>query len=165
MEQQLISADLYSISFNELLMKANEYLTTQQEICKTQYKLSEYENWFYDQLTGELTFSTKGKIGLIIDYEKVGSVSEVTNTFLWAWDNPHTEEKVTSEIVKVRDYGLQRNFKKLINPKWEADQIDGWEMTAISSLLLKSKGAYRVPIEENNLFVYMIFKNITEVKA
>ncbi len=152
--------ELDTISFEELSEKAYEYLNRQQDICSTVYRIGTYQNWYYDQRTGELTFSDDGVKKLIIDYEEVGSVSEVTNTFLWAWGNPHLEPNIKSEILKVRDYGQKRNFEKLINAKWNADQYDGWEMTAISSYLLKAKGAYRVPTNNRSLFSFMIFKTI-----
>lgn len=152
--------ELDTISFEELSKKAYEYLYQQQDICNSVYKIGTYQNWYYDQLTGELTFSDNGIKKLIIDYEEVGSVSTVTNTFLWAWANPHLEENIKTEIVKVKEYGLKRDFEKLINPKWTADEYDGWEMTAIASYLLKAKGAYRVPSIKGKLFSFMIFKNI-----
>src|SRR5687767_14368432 len=89
--------ELDTISFEDLSEKAYDYLNKQQEICNSVYKMGSYQNWFYDQLTGELTFSDNGIKKLIVDYEEVGSVSEVTNTFLWAWANPHLEEKIKSE--------------------------------------------------------------------
>lgn len=153
--------ELDTISFSALSKKAYAYLNKQQEICDSVYKISTYQNWYYDQATGELTFSDNGVKKLIIDYEEVGSVSEVTNTFLWAWNNPHLEEKVKAEIGKVKEYGLKRRFEKLSNPKWAADQYDGWEMTAIASYLLQAKGAYRVPTSNGKLFSFMIFKKIT----
>jgi hypothetical protein len=156
--------ELDTISFSTLSKKACEYLNKQQEICDSVYKIGTYQNWFYDQKTGELTFSDNGVKKLIIDYEEVGSVSEVTNTFLWAWDNPHLTEKVKGEIGQVKEYGLKRKFEKLINPKWTADQYDGWEMTAIASYLLQAKGAYRVPTNNDKLFSFMIFKKITWAK-
>ncbi len=152
--------ELDTISFDDLSKKAYEYLNKQQDICNTVYRIHSYENWFYDQLTGELTFSDKGVKKLIIDYEEVGSVSEVTNTFLWAWANPHLEGRIKSDIIKVREYGHKRSFDKLVNSKWTADQYDGWEMTAISSYLMQTKGAYRVPHTDNKLFSFLIFKNI-----
>jgi hypothetical protein len=151
---------LDTISFANLSKKAYEYLNKQQDTCNLVYKINTYQDWYYDQLTGELTFSNNGVKKLIIDYEEVGSVSEITNTFLWAWANPHLEEKIKSTISKVKQYGEERNFEKLINRKWTADEYDGWEMTEIAAYLLKAKGAYRVPAKEGKLFSFMIFKNI-----
>ena len=158
MDDVLYSLD--SISYDDLLDISYDYLNAQQDICKDIFKLSDYQNWYYDQATGELTFSDNGINKLIIDYEEVGSVSLVSNTWLWAWTNPHLEQRIKSEIIKVKEYGEARGFEKLVSPKWMADEVDGWEMTAISSLILKTKGAYRVPSVENQLFSFMVFKNI-----
>lgn len=152
--------ELDTISFENLSIKSYIYLNEQQDICNEKYKMGTYQNWFYDQATGELTFSDNGVIKLIADYEEVGSVSLKTNTWLWAWANPNLEEKVKSVIGKIKDYGNKRNFEKLTNRKWTADEADGWEMTAIASYILKTKGAYRVPTSDKKLFSFMIFKNI-----
>ncbi|MBO9659736.1 MAG: hypothetical protein J7527_13020, partial [Chitinophagaceae bacterium] len=109
---------------------------------------------------GELTFSKNKIKKLIIDYENVGSVSFKSNTWLWAWDNPHLEEKIKSEITMVKRYGETRNFEKLITPKWTADEYDGWEMTAIGAYLMQAKGAYRVPSSDGSLYSFMLFKEI-----
>ena len=133
------------ISFTQLSKLAYEYLRKQQEICTHNFKLLEYKSWLYDQTTGKLTFSDDGVEQLVIDYEEVGSVSYNSNTWLWAWANPHLEDKIKSEITTVRDYGHQRDLEKLVTPKWKAREVDGWEMTAIAAYLLNAKGAYRIP--------------------
>ncbi len=157
--------DLDTISFENLSHTAYEYLDRQQESSKVVYNIGAYQNWYYDQLTGELSFSDFGIKKLIIDYEEVGSISLKSNTWLWAWANPHIEERIKSEIVKVREYGHKRRFEKLTNPKWVADEPDGWEMTAIAAYLLKAKGAYRAPSSDNMLYSFMIYKNIRWTEA
>lgn len=148
------------LASDDLSTEAYRYLNEQQEICKTTYKLLEYQNWYYDQPTGKLTFSDDGITKLVIDYEEVGSVSQKTNTWLWSWANPHVEDKVKTEITLVRDFGIKCDLPKLVTAKWDANETDGWEMTAIAAFLLKAKGAYRVPNKENDLFSFMIFKEI-----
>jgi hypothetical protein len=154
------SNELDTISYEGLLDKAHQYLTEQQDICRDKYKISTYESWFYDQETGELIFSDAGVKKLIINYENVGSVSLKTNTWLWAWANENTLDKIKSEIGMVREYGEKRGFEKLLERKWPAEEVDGWEMTSISAYLMKAKGAYRVPSKDESLFVFMIFKEI-----
>src|SRR5687767_7872694 len=100
--------ELDTISFEDLSKKAYDYLNGQQDTNNAIYKIGNYQNWFYDQFTGELTFSDNGIKKLIVDYEEVGSLSIKTNTWLWAWNNPHLEEKIKSEIGIVRDYGKKR---------------------------------------------------------
>lgn len=154
------TSELDTISFDELSDKAYEYLRRQQDTCNTVYKIGNYQNWFYDQTTGELTFSDNGIKKVIVDYEEVGSLSFKSNTWLWAWANPHLEEKIKSEIGTVRDYGRKRDFEKLTNSKWAADEYDGWEMTAIASYLMKAQGAYRAPTSDSMLYSFFIYKNI-----
>ena len=154
-------SELDTISFENLSKKSYDYLYKQQDICKEVYKISSYQNWYYDQTTGKLTFSDNGVVKLIIDYEEIGSVSLETNTWLWAWNNPHLEENVKQKISEVKEYGLKRNFIKLTNAKWTADEVDGWEMTAIATYLLQAKGVYRVPVNDGKLLSFMLFKKIT----
>jgi hypothetical protein len=154
------TTELDTISFENLSIKSYEYLNKQQNICTNVYKIGGYQDWYYDQVTGELTFSDNGIKKFIIDYEEVGSLSFKSNTWLWAWENPNLEEKIKSEIGMVRYYGEKRGFEKLTNPKWTADEYDGWEMTAIAAYLMKAKGAYRVPSKDSMLYSFLIYKTI-----
>lgn len=151
---------LDTISFDGLSIKAYAYLNAQQDSVNKIYDLSGYENWYYDQHKGTLTFSNNGIDRLIINYEEVGSLSYKSNTWLWSWANPHVEMRVKSDIEQVRRFGETRNFDRLVNPKWKADEYDAWEMTAIAAYLMKAKGAYRVPSSDSLLLSFMIYKDI-----
>jgi hypothetical protein len=148
--------------FLKLMDQGYKYLNEQQEICKTKYDLGSYERWFYDQEKGLITFSDDGIVKLKIKYEEVGSISKVSHTWLWGWANPHLHQNVKSVIEKVRSYGETHGFEKLTKRKWQAEEIDCWEMTAISALLLKAKGAYRVPTEKT--FSFMLFMEIEDLR-
>ncbi|WP_223191004.1 DUF6882 domain-containing protein [Pedobacter roseus] len=156
---------LDTVSFEQLSKISCEYLKKQQAYCEEKYRIGQYERWDYDQSTGKLIFSSKGIQKLIIDYEEVGSVSLKSNTWLWAWDNSYIEEKVKKDIIKVRGYGIKRGFESLLNAKWSADIVDGWDMAAISAYILKAKGVYRVPGRDNKLFSFMLFKKITVIDS
>ncbi|RYZ78906.1 MAG: hypothetical protein EOP04_28795 [Proteobacteria bacterium] len=147
-------------TFEELSKRAYSYLRAQQDAINVEYELTGYEDWFYDQYKRTLTFSSKGVDKLVIDYENVGSLSQKSNTWLWAWDNPNVEATVKSEIGMVRDFGQRNNFEKLITAKWTADEYDAWEMTAIAAYLMQAKGAYRVPLSDNLLLSFMIYKEV-----
>jgi len=131
-------------------------------LTESVYDIGSYENWFYDQRTGLLTFSNDNLKQIEIRYEDVGSISKISDTWLWSWANPHLEEQVKTEILLVKEYGKNNNIEHLTKKKWKADQYDGWEMTAIAAYLMKAKGAYRVPTE--NTFSFMIFKEIIDLR-
>jgi hypothetical protein len=149
-------------NFEELSRKAYEYLNEQQDLCEATYGIAKYESWYYDQHLGELTFSDAGVVKIKIQYEEVGSVSKVTDTWLWSWANQHLEEKIKTDILKVKNFGIENDLQLLTKSKWYADQYDGWEMTAIASYLMKAKGAYRVPLK--NTYSFMIFKEVQDMR-
>ncbi|PZR24797.1 MAG: hypothetical protein DI535_20865 [Citrobacter freundii] len=149
-----------NLTFAELSDKAYDYLREKQQNCQSVFKLGDYKRWYYDQVTGVLTFSDNEADKLRIDFEDVGSFSLKSNTWLWAWDNPHVQEKVRSEITMVRDFGQARNFELLTTPQWEAEEPDAWQMTAIAAYLMQAKGAYRAPSSNGQLYSFFIFKTI-----
>ena len=161
------SSDTSRPEFNEecmdLIKTGYDYLALQQELIEEQYQIGSFENWYYDQTTGLLTFSDGDTVKIEIDYEEVGSISKKSNTWLWAWANPHIEEKVKSKIVAIKEFGIKNDLEPLIKRKWNGDEYDGWEMAGVSAYLLKAKGAYRVPTE--NTFSFMIFKEIRDLRG
>jgi len=148
--------------FEELSGISYEYLNKQQEEVEEKYGIAKYENWFYDQEKGTLIFSDKGIDKIIIKYEQVGSISKISNTWLWSWANPNLDDKIKTDINFVKEYGQKQKLEKLIKRKWNADEYDGWEMTAISAYLIEAKGAYRVPTEKTLSF--MIYKEIIDLR-
>ncbi len=148
--------------FEKLSKLSYEYLNNQQKEVEEKYGIGKYQNWFYDQVKGTLTFSDNGIDKIIIQYEEVGSISNISNTWLWSWANPHLEDKIKTEIGLVKQYGEKHKLEKLIKRKWAADEYDGWEMTAIAAYLMKAKGAYRVPTE--NILSFKIFKEIIDLR-
>ncbi len=150
--------------FEALSKKAYEYLNEQQKNVEETYGIHSYENWFYDQGTGILTFSNSESQNKIeeIQYEEVGSISKISQTWLWSWANPHVGSKIKTEIKAVKNYGEVNDLEPLTKKKWFGDQYDGWEMTAISAYLMKAKGAYRLPLE--NTFTFVIYKEINDMR-
>ena len=157
-----LSKPKISGEFKEILTTSYEYLIALQDTCKTKYDLNSYVRWDYDQETGLIEFSDSGKVKLRIKYEEVGSISKISNTWLWAWANPHLLEQVKSKIGKVKEFGDTMNYKILTKSKWYGDEYDAWEMTAISAFVLKAKGAYRIPSE--NTFSFIIFMEIEDLR-
>jgi len=150
--------------FEALSKNAYKYLNEQMKIVEETYGIHSYENWFYDQETGILTFSNSESQDKIVEiqYEEVGSISKISQTWLWGWANPNLEPKIKTEIEFVKKYGEVNNLESLTKRKWFGDEYDGWEMTAISAYLMKAKGAYRLPLE--NTFTFVIYKEINDMR-
>ena len=139
--------------FGEFEHECYEYLKAQQDILMSEYGMGGYERWDYDQETGEFIFSDGGIPKLIADFQAVGTISTLPNTWLWSWANPSIMESAKKDIRLVKRFGEEQGLNELTQEKWAADELDGWAMTNVTAKLLNAKGAYRCPDEDGALFV------------
>lgn len=140
--------------FYDLLDAAEAYLQGQQETLGAEFGLDWSEQYLWDQDTGTLRLSSGDTVKLAADIQIVGSVSTRTKSWRWAWDNPEVTDRVKAAALEVKQYGQTHDIPPLTLAKWEGDESDGWNMTALTAHLLHACGAYRTPIEGG--FVYMI---------
>ncbi|MBI3546704.1 MAG: hypothetical protein HY081_08975 [Gammaproteobacteria bacterium] len=147
LEQDVLQA------WNAVVTDCHEELCAKQDALETLFSLSKHKRWDYDQSTGLLTFSNNGIPAVIADVEFIGSYSTVSETWLWSWSNFHLLENVRTRIKAVREYGEHRAFPRLTIPKWPADEVHGWEVSAVATHVLSAKGVYRAPTENGFLFM------------
>ena len=147
-----------SQQFVELVTKAHGYLTTRQDELRERFALGTWPRWDWDQGTGQLVFSAAGVPKVVADIQFVGSVSNKSGTWLWSWANPHLDPRWTRDILEVQRFGEAHGLWKLTTRKWEADEVDGWEMTSIAAYILQAKGAYRTPGQTG--LTYMILTSL-----
>ena len=142
----------------EQVTEANHYLTERQDALMHDYALGEHKRFDWDQTTGSLVFSNDGVIAVIAKVQFVGSISTRSNTWLWSWANSSIMDNVKDRMHAVKAFGEKNRYHALTTDQWEADEIDGWEMTSITAHLLKAQGAYRTTDE--NGFTYMVITDI-----
>ena len=147
--------------YEEILRLSRVYLKEQINICNTAYGLDNCNRMDYEQETGKMIFSALATPKIISTFMIAGSVSARTNTWLWSWDNPYLLENVVKEMWKVRESGEKHHIYKLVEPKWEATEDEGWDMTAIAAYILKAKGAYKFPSEK--IMTFAIFTGIRRI--
>jgi hypothetical protein len=145
-------------AFAELVETSMAYLRARQNDLEARYRLGTYPRYDWYQETAELVFSDKGKPRVIADIQFVGSISTESASWMWSWANPSLLESAKSTVRRVREFGDRHSFMKLACGYWDAEEVDGWEMTAISAHLLKAKGAYRSPDERG--FTFMILTDV-----
>jgi hypothetical protein len=140
-------------AWNAFSAECCEFLHERQEAFLVEYEIGKHKRWDWDQDAGELVFSNDGVPAVIASIEFVGSISTISNTWLWSWANPSLSENVSTLIKKVRDLGEVQGFPRLTTPKWSAEEVDGWEMTSIAAYILNARGAYRTPDETGLTFL------------
>ncbi|ELG4788315.1 hypothetical protein RAL05_004509 [Vibrio vulnificus] len=148
-----------NISWEDFVTEAHAALTAKQNKLMTEFKLGEHERFDWDQESGTLIFSNDGKVAVIAKVQFVGSISTTSNTWLWSWASSYIYDNVKDQMHIVREFGESKGYEALIIDKWEADEIDGWEMTSVTSYLLEAKGAYRTTQEAG--FTYMVITDIS----
>jgi hypothetical protein len=140
--------------FYESLEAAESYLQRQQEALQREYGLDWNEQYQWDQDAGILTLSASGTPKLSAEIQIVGSISTRTKTWLWAWDNPSVSDKVKLAAREMKAFGEIHHIPPFTLGRWEGEESDGWNMTALTAHTLQARGAYRTPVDGG--YVYMI---------
>ena len=143
-----------AVDYNSFAEQCVEELKLLQSKFKCDYDLTWYEDWFYNQTTGLLTFSTDDK-ELNFRYFSVGSYSEKSNTWKWSWDNETTLDNVKDPAKLVKAFGERSNFPKLTDGYFQSNEIEAWEFTAIAAKLLHGIGVYR-PVNDEQLKIFLV---------
>ena len=149
--------------FVALVTDAYEYLTACQDKLKAEFSLGEYERFEMVDGGRGLEFHAGGVAYVRAEVQFVGSVSRSTGTWLWGWANDEVDPEVIRDMGDVRLYGESQGIWQLTTPKWEADQVDGWEMAAIAAYILRARGAYRAPYE--HVFSYLTFRSVEWLRS
>ena len=131
-----------TLDYNSFAEKCVEELKLLQDKFQETYDVDRYENWFYNQATGLLTFST-GDAQLNFKYFDVGSFSAKSSTWKWSWDNEHTLDNVKESTKLLKEFGEKLSYSKLTTGCFPSDEYEAWEFTAIAANLTHGIGVYR----------------------
>ena len=137
----------------ELISSSFAYLQAQQERFMADYRIGSHERWDWDQHSGTLLFSQAGLPVVECRIDFVGSFSNRSDSWRWAWANDSFVEPVKARSREVRALGEELGLLPLACGQWAGDPVDGWEMTAVMARQLGAIGAYRVPSDSG--FLYM----------
>ncbi|MFZ6010401.1 MAG: DUF6882 domain-containing protein [Bacteroidota bacterium] len=144
-----------SENFDQFKDQCLEQISSLQEEFMKLYDISCYERWSFDDDFGVFQFDSDDGRNLYFKYSSVGSFSENTNTWKWAWDNKNLKDSERKGMEKVRIHGEKHGFNGLTAGLVDADDYTGWSMTAISAKILNAIGVYR--FKEDHLTFYFVF--------
>ena len=137
----------------------NEFKEIQKDFVET-YDLNSYSEWFYDEETSLITFK-KQEGELNFEYIPIGSYSNSTKTWLWAWDNKKLVHNNKLKTILVKKFGEKHNYSELTEGYFEADEYIGWELTSITFDLIEAIGSYRI-VNDDNLEIYFLITDEIE---
>ncbi|WBO85840.1 DUF6882 domain-containing protein [Hymenobacter yonginensis] len=150
------------INYPEFANDCLHDLIEKQDIFNAAYDINGYENWFYNQATGLLTFST-GDDELNFKYVEIGTFSKKSNTWKWSWDNEHTLPSVKDEAIQLKEFGAKYGYEKLTEGYFASSEEEAWEFTAIAAKLIKGIGAYRPTSEQ--LLIFMVLTEFVDTET
>jgi hypothetical protein len=143
----------------ELLTAAHAYTTERQDVLRTEYGLVSMPHAHLNEATAQLIFSDESHTPRVrAEVQVVGSVNTEDRTWLWSWANADVDASLYRSILEVRILGETRGIAQLTTPFWEADAVDGWEMTSISAYVLQAAGAYRAATPQG--FTYLVMTSV-----
>ncbi len=142
--------------FNELIQQSLVNIENKQKELVESFDLDNYSRIEYDQESGTMTFSEEGvQQKVVAHFQVIGTYSDASKTWLWAWDNPYLLDNTTEASLKIKEFGEKNKIQKLTDPKWDATRQDAWEMTAMAAHILQAKGVQIIPSDEINAYVVL----------
>ena len=145
--------------FHELAKSSFSFIEPRHKEFLAKYKAGEHERWDWHQETAKLVVSHDGKPQVEADIHFSGTYSTKSETWMWAWANESLDERVKSASRQVKEMGEELGLKQLVAGRYNATEVDGWEMTSVLAKNLNAIGVYRTP--SDNGFTYMV---ITKAK-
>jgi hypothetical protein len=111
-------------------------------------------NWQLDVSAGRLSFDGVGSWQV----QLLGTESECTDTWLWAWANAKSNIPVRLLVASLalKAYSEQHGIPELTTPQLPLGQVDGHTLALLASGLCEANAYYRCPYEGGALYVLIM---------
>ena len=145
----------------ELFASSMEELTAKMEAHEKLFQIDKAA-WELDQDAGTITFTSPDGTVATAPAQVVGTYNTADKTWLWSWDNPSIDEKLTAHARLAKDFGGRHGPDELIRRKFETTEDWCWKYTAVTCKLGNHQGAYRGP--SGNTLVFITFGDVAATK-
>jgi hypothetical protein len=95
----------------------------------------------WDLDSAALTFP-RGGDRVTADLCVIGTVSRSEGTFRWAWANDAFPAVATSNLSRVRAFGVTHDLPLLTTPEWPGGRAEGLEMLAAAGRIQDAAGGF-----------------------
>lgn len=124
-----------------------EELLEKQENLQKQYQLGSYEKYWCDLEQKILQFKNQDTIFHEFRVMCLGSMSNQSETWMWAWANESFPEEVRKDSVELKNLKTTLGLDFFEIPVFECNDEMAYVLTAISCNHLDMMGTYRVPTQ------------------
>lgn len=144
--------------FDDFLGKCYQELVEKQSLLLDNYSLGEYEDFWFSQITETLQFKNAEEVELEFVVVPIGSWSDKSNSWMWAWANNSTPEEFKSKSVCFKDLAEHTGLDVFSTEAFEADESTAHELTAMAVHHIDAMGMYIVP--SNNLKTFLALMKV-----
>ena len=94
---------------------------------------------------------------LALPFQVLGTQSDNTLTWLWAWSEEHADvqpDQITAAI-KLKEWGLKQGIEEFFMPEVDIERADGMMISLIAAEVCKASCYYRDAYEGGAVFVLL----------
>jgi hypothetical protein len=140
--------------FDDFVEHATDELERKQDFLTASHGLGQYESLWFDGMTGTLQFKdADAHVRVEASVTPIGSFSEKSGTWQWAWANRSVVESLRQKSEKLKELHDITGMDVFMTPTFEADEKTAWEIAAMAVSHLACMGCYRIPTE--HLYVFL----------
>jgi hypothetical protein len=143
--------------FKDLVQCSVEELAFQTKAHTAMWGLGSESSWKFDQESGLLTWSFPQRV-VMAPAGIVGTFNETEGSWLWSWANSSISKTLKTAANLAREHGKTNDFDSLIEPRYDCDVNEAWELAALTMHLSKHQGVYK--IKEGIVHVFLCFGNV-----
>ena len=117
--------------------------------------LDEGWSWTVDTQTSVLALRKKSGETANLPIQMLGSESQQSGTWLWAWANAESElpPSLVAASTQLHDIGEIRKIVEFTNPQFGSEHVTGEKISMIASGMLKARGYFRGPYDGGAIFL------------
>jgi hypothetical protein len=110
-------------------------------------------DWLIDFETQTISFGTQ----LTCSIQELGSESELSQTWLWAWANTTVDSPaaILQDAHTTRLFGTHRHIREFTEPMLDLAHIQGHQLALVAVGICQRDGYYRGPYEGGAVFVLL----------
>ena len=140
---------------------ARQYFNGRHQHLERAFGIGHHDRFDVNLYDGVITFTSGGHPRVTAACRPAGSLSHISNTWLWAWANTNLPPTMRGLSKRARLIGKREGHPRLVEAKWPADEDDAWQVTSILLYLVKGEGAYRCPTDMGDY--YVVFTEVSHV--
>ena len=123
-------------------------------------QLGEFTLNDFDLYQGTLSFSSPDKEVLTLSAFPLGTYSEKTQTWMWAWSNQSIPQHQAQKTEILKDLAQETGIEAFEHEGLEGEMDDIWTLIAFALTKFNTIGCYVCPIDEDDTSIIFMIQSV-----